>query len=262
MNGTSIASTSYSSSLDGDPTSLNYVVFYQHSSGDIRKLVYNESKWYSSDFVTSDAATGTGLACIWFWQPGSNSPVPRVYVYYTDKKGYLQELRGNHGSNEWVNGTLGAAAVKPTYGVSTLSAQYTANCSNQARGWLWYESDGGIQEARWSATNDTWSQGDLIPGHKPGADFVFIFDPYALRMFHIDHGLQVQEYICEQCCSVTSTNWAPGELNPWFIFTKPTNARQASLPLLLCLQISAWVETSSQALAWSTTKTLHPPSAN
>lgn len=119
-----------------DTTSENYLLFYQHSNGDIRRLTYNQSEWHPSEFVTSDARVGTGLSVIQF------GAVPtQIYMYYIDRLGYLQELRGTHGSNEWINGTLGTRHFKTVDTYSALSANYLGDCGARGNiGWVYYES--------------------------------------------------------------------------------------------------------------------------
>lgn len=62
-------------------------------------------------------------------------------MYYIDKLGYLQELRGTHGSNEWINGTLGTRHFKTVDTYSAISANYVGNCGARGNiGWVYYES--------------------------------------------------------------------------------------------------------------------------
>ena len=119
-----------------DTTSETYLLFYQHSNGDIRKLGFNQSEWHNSELVTSDARIGTGLNVVQF------GAVPtQIYMYYIDKLGYLQELRGTHGSNDWKNGTLGAMHFKAVDTHSALSASYIGKRGDSGNiGWVYYES--------------------------------------------------------------------------------------------------------------------------
>ena len=185
-----------------DTSAENYLLFYQHSNGDIRKLVYNQSEWHSSDFVTNDARLGTGLSVVQF------GPVPTlIYVYYIDKEGYLQELRGTHGSNDWTPGTLGEGRFKAVDTYSALSANYIGSCTDRGEiqgniGWVYYESvrfthwtprswatlqdltlpqEDGIQEALWEHDEDQWSKGNLFPDHAPGSDF-WVSNPGPLHL--------------------------------------------------------------------------------
>ena len=138
LNGTALATVAYDAAekYSADTTMENYLLFYQHSNGDIRKLVYNQSEWRSSELVTSDARLGTGLSVVQF------GAVPTsIYLYYIDKASYLQELRGTHGSNEWTNGTLGTGHFKAVDTYSALSANYVGDCGNRGNiGWVYYES--------------------------------------------------------------------------------------------------------------------------
>lgn len=143
-----MASVAYDAAerYSADTTSENYLLFYQHSNGDIRKLVFNQSEWHNSELVTSDARIGTGLSVVQF------GAVPtQIYVYYIDKLGYLQELRSTHGSNEWMNGTLGTMHFKAVDTYSALSANYVGDCGERGNiGWVYYES---VRAARQSLSS-------------------------------------------------------------------------------------------------------------
>lgn len=148
LNGTAMATLAYDAAekYGADTTSENYLLFYQHSNGDIRKLVFNQSEWHNSELVTSDARIGTGLSVVQF------GAVPtQIYMYYIDRLGYLQELRGTHGSNDWKNGTLGAMHFKAVDTYSTLSASYIGKCGDRGNiGWVYYES---VRAARQSLSS-------------------------------------------------------------------------------------------------------------
>ena len=227
LNGTAIASLTYSAASDGNPTQQNYVVFYQHSNGDIRKLVYNESAWHPSAFVISGARIGTGLSAF-FLGPG-----PLIYLYYVDKTGYLQELRGQHASDVWVNGTLGAASIQVSSSSAALSSGYAGPCTDRgALAWIFYESTDGVREARWSGDDDTWVKKDNItfPQLTSGAGLALMVDGGAWRLYGITTRLEIQEYVCSQCCQNASNTWQPGTFfafhcycNVWskLIFPRP-----------------------------------------
>ena len=150
-----------------DTSAENYLLFYQHSNGDIRKLVYNQSEWHSSEFVTNDARLGTGLSVVQF------GPVPTlIYVYYIDKEGYLQELRGTHGSNDWTPGTLGEGRFKAVDTYSALSANYVGSCADRGEirgniGWVYYESVRFMHWTPWILGNfagSNFATGRRYPG--------------------------------------------------------------------------------------------------
>jgi Fungal fucose-specific lectin len=121
FNGTSISAITYSPT--NEPTDQNYVVFYQHSNGDIRKVIYNELQWHDSEFVTNDARSGSGLTAVWF----SSDPI-LIYLYYIDKNNVLQERRGQHASDTWVNGALGLKSLVAASNYSDVLAQYAGTC--------------------------------------------------------------------------------------------------------------------------------------
>ncbi|KAL9119431.1 MAG: hypothetical protein Q9187_004020 [Circinaria calcarea] len=207
LNGTTITSLTYSAASDRNPTQQNYVVFYQYSNGDIRKVVYNESAWHPSTFVTSGARIGTGLSAFYL---GTG---PLIYLYYVDETGYLQELRGQHASDVWINGTLGAATIQVSSSSSALSSAYVGPCTARGGlGWIFYESTDGVQEARWSADDDTWSKqnNNLFPELASSADLALMVDGGAWRVYGITKNLEVQEYVCSQCCQNASNTWQSG----------------------------------------------------
>lgn len=208
LNGTAIASLTYSAASDGNPTQQNYVVFYQHSNGDIRKVVYNESAWHPSTFVASGASIGTGLSAFYI---GTG---PMIYLYYVDKTGYLQELRGQHASDVWTNGTLGAATIQVSSSSAALSSGYAGPCTDRGGlAWIFYESADGVQEARWSGDDDTWVKKDnnLFPQLTTSTDLTLTVDGGAWRLYSITKDLEIQEYVCSQCCQNASNTWQPGK---------------------------------------------------
>ena len=214
LNGTSFASLSYdpTAKYNGDTQQQNYVLFYQQVNGNIRKIVYNESVWQPSEYVTGDAREGTGLSAVWFGNP----PV-QIYLYYIDKAGILQELRGEHASTTWNKGTLGAAKFKAVDSYSALSAQFQGRCDARGGqlGWVFYESAQGVQEARWLYDNDTWVMGKRFRTVAPGSSFVSTIagGPItAWRLFGIRKDLAVQEYPCEDCCGNSTHRWRVGRL--------------------------------------------------
>lgn len=212
LNGTSFASLSYdpTAEYNGDTQQQNYVLFYQQVNGDIRKIIYNESAWLPSEYVTSDARMGTGLSAVWFGKP----PV-QIYIYYIDKAGILQELRSEHASSTWNNGTIGGANFKAIDSYSALSAQFQGQCDARGMqlGWVFYESAQGVQEARWHYDNDTWVIGNRFQNIRPGSGFISTIagGPIkAWRLFGIRKDLVVQEYACEDCCGNSTQKWELG----------------------------------------------------
>ena len=212
QNDTAFASVAYDAAgkNNADTSKQNYVLFYQHSSGDIRKMVWNQTTWYPSEFVTNSARIGTGLSAVSF-----GAPPTLIYLYYTDRDGILQELRGAHASNEWNNGTLGTAGFKVTNSHSALSAKYQGKCGKRGNiGWVLYQSDAGIQEALWDHDQDSWSNQVLFKDIQPGSDLVSTIESSATtawRLFGIKKNLQLQEYLCNTACTNASNPWVQGE---------------------------------------------------
>lgn len=212
LNGTALAGIAYDAAgkNNADTSQENYVLFYQHSSGDIRKTVWNQTTWYPSELVTNSARTGTGLSAVSF-----GAPPTLIYIYYIDKNGILQELRGTHASNTWINGTLGTAGFKATNSYSALSAKYQGRCGKRGNiGWVHYQSDAGIQEALWDHDQDSWSNGTLFKDIQPGSDLVSTTESSAItawRLFGIKKNLQMQEYVCNTPCTNASNPWVQGE---------------------------------------------------
>lgn len=151
----------------------------------------------------------TGLSAVWFGNP----PI-LIYLYYIDKSGVLQELRGGHASNAWSNGTLGAAGFRATNTFSALSAQFQGRCGDRGQlGWVFYESSSGVQEARWHYDNDTWVYGNLFRNLQPGSSFTTTIADSAInawRFFGINKDLNVQEYACVECCQNSTGIWGTG----------------------------------------------------
>ncbi len=211
QNGTAFASVAYDAAgkTNADTSQENYVLFYQHSSGDIRKIVWNQTTWYPSEFVTNSARIGTGLSAVSF-----GAPPTLIYLYCTDRDGILQELRGAHASNEWNNGTLGTAGFKVN-SYSALSAKYQGKCGKRGNiGWVLYQSDVGIQEALWDHDQDSWSNQVLFKDIQPGSDLVSTIKSSAItawRLFGIKKNLQLQEYVCNTPCTNASNPWVQGE---------------------------------------------------
>ena len=212
LNGTALASVSYDAAnkYNADTSQENYVLFYQHSSGDIRKIVWNQTTWYPSEFVTSNARMGTGLSAVSF-----GAPPAQIYLYYIDKTGILQELRGAHASDTWTNGTLGTAGFKATASYSSLSAKYQGRCGKRGNmGWVHYQTDAGVQEALWDHDQDSWSNGTLFKDIQPGSDFVSTIEASTIRawrMFGINKNLQLQEYVCNTPCADATNPWLQGK---------------------------------------------------
>lgn len=151
----------------------------------------------------------TGLSAIWFGNP----PI-LIYLYYIDKSGVLQELRGGHASTTWSNGTLGTAGFRATSTYSALSAQFQGRCGDRGQlGWVFYESDKGVQEAHWYYDNDTWVYGNLFRNIQPGSSFTTTIAGSAIpawRFYGINKDLNVQEYACVECCKNSTAVWGTG----------------------------------------------------
>lgn len=176
-------------------------------------MVWNQTIWHPSELVTRDARIGTGLSAIWFGVP----PVV-IELFYIDKNGYVQELRGSHGSDTWVNGTIGSGYFKAVDTYSALSAQFQGKCGPRGQvGWVYYESDAGAQEAHWNYDKDSWSMGNLFTDHAPGSDFLTTQENegsaiQAWRFYGVSKDLQLQEYVCSDCCANKSYTWQHGTL--------------------------------------------------
>ena len=151
----------------------------------------------------------TGLSAIWFGNP----PI-LIHIHYIDKSGVLQELRGGHASNTWSNGTLGMAGFRATSTYSALSAQFQGRCGDRGQlGWVFYESDKGVQEAHWYYDDDTWVSGSLFRNIQPGSSFTTTIAGSAIpawRFYGINKDLNVQEYACVECCKDSTAVWGTG----------------------------------------------------
>lgn len=207
LNGASLATLTYSPASDRDPIQQNYVIFYQHPSGDIRKIVYNQSTWYPSELVARGAGSGTGLAAI--MMPSA------ICMYYVDSSGYLQERRGHHGSSDWFNGALNDARIRVAP-YSSLAAVYAGSCTERdGFGFIYFTApDHKIHQATWAQDEDLWvdkgSSSDF-PNMRPDADYMAGTDRGTFRMFGITQDLQIQEYVCPQCCQNPSATWQRGK---------------------------------------------------
>lgn len=105
--------------------------------GTYEKSIIMKSKWQPSESVNSDARTNAGLSFIWF----ENPPI-LIHIYYVDKAGALQELRGGHASYICSNGILGVTRFRATDTYSAYPAQFQGRCGDRAQlGWVFYESD-------------------------------------------------------------------------------------------------------------------------
>lgn len=200
-NGTSLSALTYS--LTGQQSEQNYVVFYQHSNGAVRKLVFNESHWHPSEHVTNDARLGTGLASVTLG--------PSIYLYYIDKNHLLQELRGSHGSTTWVNGTLGLAHFQASAEYPHLDGNYGGECPTGGRGSVYFQPDNGpVQEVVRNQDSDSWHAGSTFTSTKRGSDFMSVLEPRVWRFYAITDQLQLQEYVCNDCCGNSNASWQQG----------------------------------------------------
>lgn len=208
LNGTAITSVAYTP--DGHNSKQNYVIFYQHSNGDIRKSVYNESHWHPSELVTRKAKMGTGLTSMWLQQD-----LPKIHLYYIDKNHVLQELQAEHASTAWADGTLGLANIRAAESSSHLDSGYAGVCNGIGRGWVLYESpaDGAVHEVVWDEEADTWTEGQRFAGLKAGQGFASRIDAAAgvWRLWGGSDKSELQEWTCADCCSnETSVGWQRG----------------------------------------------------
>ncbi|MCJ1374536.1 hypothetical protein MMC20_005768 [Loxospora ochrophaea] len=198
-NGTAISVVGYVPTSDAtDSVPQNYIVFYQHSNGEIRKLAYNSSQWYDSELVVRDARLGTGLASTWLGQ------TQELYVYYIDKNDVLQEIRGKHASNSWTNGTLGQASIVASSGYSDVAADYIGVCGNSNMSYVIYHSGNGgeAQVALWTQTNDSWSRGASTFDVAPQKSFSALLQDDVWRFYGtVNSANQLSEYACGDCCN-------------------------------------------------------------
>jgi hypothetical protein len=205
-NGTSLASLTFSTTSDTSGT--NYVVFYQHSNGDLRQAVYNNSQWHPSAYITDDALPGTPLSSFW---KGDDF---QLHIFYYDRNKVLQELRGKHGSDTWLNGTLGQLSVESSE-ASSLTMIYNGACQAAGNAWLIYHT-GSNDEARaiyWNEDTDTWSERETFSDVKPGAGFSGHSDVGVWRYYYVgSQNSQLTELVCPDCCSNSSSEgWRPGK---------------------------------------------------
>ncbi|KAK2875960.1 hypothetical protein FQN49_001481 [Arthroderma sp. PD_2] len=204
-NGTAISSLTYSPARDQDSTGTNYVVFYQHSNGELRRSTWNNSQWHDSKFVTNDAHSGTPLSSYW---AGEGDDI-RFNLFYVDKNKVLQELRGGHSSNDWINGTLGelGIVVDPQ---SAVSVQFVGRCRDVDTAWLVYHT-GKENEARvvyWNAKTDRWSARETIGDVSATAGSSGEVNDGAWRYYYVSKQTQqLNVMICPDCCSNPSTEW-------------------------------------------------------
>jgi hypothetical protein len=208
-NGSSIETLTFSTT--SDTTGTNYVVFYQHSNGDIRQVVYNNSQWHSSQYITNDARPGSPITAYW----GGDGI--QYNLFYVDKNNVLQETRGSHASNSWLNGTLGQLSVLAS-DPGDISVVYVGSCAVGVSGWLLYSSPAGNQMGLlyWDASTDTWSHKGLIDDVKPGAGFAGHADIGVWRYYYVQQSTsELKEQVCPDCCSnSSSTGWRSGKFIP------------------------------------------------
>ncbi|KAF7717413.1 Fungal fucose-specific lectin family protein [Penicillium ucsense] len=209
-NGTDIMALTYNT-MGGDTDGQNYVVFYQNSNLDIRQVVYNNSHWLPSQFITNEARPGSPLSAYW----GGNDI--RLNLFYVDKNNVLQETRGRQGSSTWVNGTLGLlGVVVPDPG--DISVIFVGSCAINTSGWLLYTAGSGDQIGLlyWDASTDTWSHKDTISDVRPHAGFAAHADIGVWRYWYIQQSTsQLKEFVCPDCCSnKSSAGWRPDLIGP------------------------------------------------
>jgi hypothetical protein len=201
---------SFTYSTMEDSSGRNYVVFFQHSSGELRKTVFNNSQWQSSEFITDDALPGTPIAAYW---RGYDKEF-LFHLFYLDKTSVLQELRGKHASNSWLNGTLGQISAM-TSASSSLTVQFPGSCQGVGTAWLTYHT-GLANEAHilnHNRDSDSWTLGDVVSDVKPGAGFSGHYDVGVWRFYYVSNqNSQLKERICPDCCmNSSSAGWRAGE---------------------------------------------------
>lgn len=181
------------------------MLFYQYSNGDIRKAVYNGS-WQKPTYVTNDARVGTGLATAWGLP--SESDVA-MWLYYIDKDDKLQELRGSHGNDTWIRGTLGNSAFEAANTYSALSMEFLGECGTGINAFLCYQTaDGTVRQVLWNSQVDTWVPGLNFTDVEPHSGFVTHDRNSAWRVFLMNRDSQVFQYDCFNCCD--SVQWKQG----------------------------------------------------
>ncbi|KAM5479489.1 hypothetical protein MaudMau93_007867 [Microsporum audouinii] len=204
-NGTAISSLTYSPARDQDSAATNYIVFYQHSNGELRRSTWNNSQWHDSQFITNDARPRTPLSSYWRGEGDGIS----FNLFYVDKNKVLQEIRGSHSSNDWINGTLGelGIAVDPQ---SAISVQFVGKCRGVDTAWLVYHT-GKDNEARvvyWNAQTDRWSAKETIGDVSATAGFSGEANDGHWRFYYVSKRTQqLNVMVCPDCCSNTSTKW-------------------------------------------------------
>ena len=180
------------------------MLFYQHTNGDIQKAVYNGS-WQKPVYVTNDARLGTGLATAW----GTGEPDEKIWLYYIDKDDKLQELRGTHGNETWIRGTLGNPAFEAANNYSALSMEFLGQCGTGINAFLCYQTaDGTVRQVLWNSLEDSWLPGLNFTDVKPRSDFVTYDRNSAWRVFLMNRDFQVIQYDCFNCCD--SVQWKQG----------------------------------------------------
>jgi hypothetical protein len=202
-NGTSLASITFSTTAD--TTGTNYVVFFQHSNGDIRMTVWNNSIWHDSEFVTDDAMPGTPISVYW---KGDNFAFD---LFYLDKNSVVQEIRGSQSSSTWLNGTLGQLRLVAE--PSALSVIYVGGCNGVDTAWIVYQTEVAnvARIVYWRGDIDTWSTGDGHTDVKSGAGFSAHADLDMWRLYYISsQDSQLEELICPNCCSSSTPSWKQG----------------------------------------------------
>ena len=200
-NGTSFTATAYPHGTD--QTQI-YVLFYQRTNGDIQKAVYNGS-WQKPAYVTNDARLGTGLATAW----GTGEPDEQIWLYYIDKGDKLQELRGTHGNDTWIRGTLGNSAFQAASTYSALAMEFLGACGTAINAFLCYQTaEGTVRQVLWNSKVDSWLPGLNFTDVKPHSEFVTYDRNSAWRIFLMNRDSQVIQYDCFNCCD--SVEWKQG----------------------------------------------------
>lgn len=207
MNGTSLFAFTFSTTKD--TTGTNYILFYQHSNGDIRQAIHNNSQWNPSEFITHDAHPRTGLAAFWLG-------TFEYTLFYVDKNNILQEIRGSQGSNTWLNGTLGQLSIQVADASDALSVVYVGSCFNVNTAWLIFSPANSTEQNQaqivyWNGNTDTWSLGDPMADVNPSAGFVAHENLDMWRYYYVSKSnSQLKELICPNCCSSSSPSWTNG----------------------------------------------------
>jgi hypothetical protein len=210
-------------STTDDSSGTNYLLFYQHSNGELRKAVYNNSKWQESEFVTKDAIPGTPLAAFW---KGANFD---LILFYFDQNKVIQELRGNYARGGWVNGTLGLLSIS-TDELSSMTVAFVGPCQGSGTAWLVYHTGSNNQSrvVYWNEVTDTWTLREGFSDVKPGAGFYSHSDIGVWRYYYVSaETSQLEESVCPDCCAnTTSAGWVRGRF-----FYPETHCAQFTLNL-------------------------------